>query len=94
MARFGFAALLAVILVWAVPKAGRGQADRTATPATFASVWSQAQGGDRILLAEGSYGDFSGGSKPSTVTIMPQPGAAVSMSLSFYGSSQHPDRGA
>jgi hypothetical protein len=87
MARFGFAALLALIAVWAVPQAAGGRVDRTATPATFASVWSQAQGGDRILLAAGSYGEFTGGSKPSTVTIMPQPGAAVSMSLAFYGAS-------
>jgi len=69
--------------------AGPGTAhavDRTATPSTFASVWSAAQGGDRILLASGSYGSFSGsGSKSSMVTILPQPGASATMSLSFNG---------
>ena len=60
----------------------------TATPATFASVWSPAQGGDRILLAAGSYGEFTGAaSKASTVTILPQPGASASMSLAFNGAS-------
>ncbi len=62
-------------------------ADLAATPSTFASVWSAAQGGDRILLASGTYAEFTGGSKPSTVTILPQPGASASMELSFNGAS-------
>jgi hypothetical protein len=86
MARFGFAAFLALILAGSAPMTSRA-ADLTATPESFASVWSQAQGGDRILLASGSYGEFSGGSKGSTVTIMPERGASASMSLSFSGAS-------
>lgn len=62
-------------------------ADLPATPATFASVFSGAGGGDRILLASGDYDTFSGGSKPATVTIMPQSGAAASIELSFNGAS-------
>ena len=68
--------------------ASASAADLTATTSTFSSVWSSAQGGDRILLASGSYGSFSGsGSKASTVTIAPQPGASASMSLSYNGAS-------
>src|SRR4051794_29777534 len=55
-------------------------ADRTATPLTFASVFALAQGGDRILLASGDYGAWSGGSKSSMVTITEQPGATATIS--------------
>jgi hypothetical protein len=75
-----------VVVATAVPGKARA-VDRIATPATFAGVWSQAQGGDRILLTSGSYGEFAGGSKSSPVTIMPQPGASASMSLAFHGAS-------
>jgi hypothetical protein len=82
----GFLGLLAVVLASSLP-GNASTVDRVATPDTFASVWSEAQGGDRILLASGNYGEFDGGSKPSTVTIAPQPGAAASMSLAFHGAS-------
>src|SRR4051812_6545414 len=54
-----------------------------ATPANFSSLWNSSAGGDVILLAPGSYGSFSGGSKASLVTLQPESGATVSMSLSF-----------
>jgi hypothetical protein len=66
--------------------AAASAADLTATPSTLASVFSSAQPGDRILLAAGTY-SFSGGTKSGTVTLTPQSGAAVTMSLSFAGSS-------
>ena len=66
------ATLLCATPAWAV--------DRAATTSTFASVWSASQGGDRILLASGSYGTFTGGTKTGTVTITPQPGATATMS--------------
>jgi hypothetical protein len=69
----------------AVPGAAGG-ADLNATPATLASVFASAQGGDVIHLASGSYGSFSGGAKASTVTLMPQSGATVQISLDL-GSS-------
>jgi hypothetical protein len=86
MARVGVAATVAVVCVWLLPITACAS-DRTATPKTFASVWSQAHGGDRILLASGNYGEFTGGTKSSTVTILPQPGATASMTLSFHGAS-------
>jgi hypothetical protein len=58
-------------------------ADLNATPANLGSVFGAAQGGDVIHLAAGSYGTFNGGSKPSTVSLVPAPGAAVTMQLSF-----------
>jgi hypothetical protein len=58
-----------------------------ATPASFGSVFSGAQGGDVISLGAGDYGSFGGGSKPAVVTIRPEPGAAVSMAVSFSSAS-------
>ena len=58
-------------------------AELTATPATLGPVFAGAQGGDVIRLAAGDYGTFSGATKPSTVTLTPQLGAAVSMSVNF-----------
>ena len=55
----------------------------TASPATLGGVFASAQAGDTILLTAGDYGTFSGGIKPGLVTLRPQPGAAVSMSLNF-----------
>jgi hypothetical protein len=54
-------------------------ADLHATPANLSSVFAGAQGGDVIHLAAGSYGDFAGGSKPAMVTLLPEPGASVTM---------------
>ena len=62
-------------------------AELHATPASFGSVFAAAQGGDVISLAAGDYGSFGGGSKPAVVTIRPEPGAAVSMAVSFSSAS-------
>ena len=80
----GAAACLAAVLV---PPSPASAIDRHATPTSFASVFSGAQAGDTIRLAAGSYGTFSGGSKPSTVTITPEAGATASMRISFDGAS-------
>ena len=58
-------------------------ADLQATPSTFASVFAGAKGGDRILLATGDYGRFSGGSKSSMLTLAAQPGAIASIAPSM-----------
>ncbi len=58
-------------------------ADLHATPANLSSVFAGAQGGDVIHLAAGSYGDFGGGSKPAMVTLLPEPGAQVTMGVNF-----------
>jgi Bacterial Ig domain/Right handed beta helix region len=77
-----------VLLVLALALPGRAEAATlNATPANFASVFASAQGGDTILLAAGSYGSFRGGSKPSMVTITPQPGATATMSVAFNPAS-------
>ena len=58
-------------------------AERTATPASLASVFASSAPGDTILLASGSY-TFAGGMKAApAVTLRPQPGAVPNMSLSF-----------
>lgn len=54
-----------------------------ATPQTLRSVFAGAQAGDTIRLAAGNYGRFEGALKPGTVTLTPQPNAAVSMQLHF-----------
>jgi len=84
--RLLLAALTCAVLSFALAAPARA-ADRSASPSTLASVFSTAQSGDRILLESGSYGTFRGGQKPGTVTIRPQPGAAVSMKLELNGAS-------
>ena len=74
-----------VLAACAVSPSAASAADRPATPSTFASVFSSAQAGDRILLASGSYGTFSGAAKPGTVTITPQPGATATIAPNFNG---------
>ena len=64
-----------------------GAADRSATPATFTSVFAAAQAGDRVLLASGGYGTFTGGTKSGIVTIRPQDGATVTMEVAFAPAS-------
>ena len=61
--------------------------ERTATPATLASVFASAGGGDTILLASGDYGTFHGAIKGGLVTLTPQPGATVSMDIDFNPAS-------
>jgi hypothetical protein len=56
-------------------------ADLHATTANLTSVFASAQAGDVIHLAAGSYSQFNGGAKPGRVTLVPEPGAAVTMSL-------------
>ena len=62
-------------------------ADLPATPTTLASAFNAAQPGDRILLASGSYGTFTGGMKSGMVTLTPAPGATASMALKFSPAS-------
>ena len=76
---------LASVLTLAVAPAAASAATLNADPSNFQAVFSSAAGGDVIQLASGSYGDFSGGSKPSTVTIVPQPGASATIALQFSG---------
>jgi hypothetical protein len=80
------ASILAVIAAL-VPCAAQA-ADSHATPSTFASLFSSAQGGDTVFLAAGNYGSFNGGQKSSVVTVKPEPGASVSIAGgTFSGSS-------
>jgi hypothetical protein len=76
------AALVALIAALAAPSSSSATV-LTASPATLGGVFVSAQAGDTILLTAGDYGTFSGGIKPGLVTLRPQPGAAVSMSLNF-----------
>ena len=77
---------IAIVLTLAVAPAA-GAATLNADPSNFRAVFSSAAGGDVIQLASGNYGDFSGGSKPATVTIVPQPGAAATISPQFSSAS-------
>ena len=61
--------------------------ERHATPASFGEAFSDAHGGDTIVLASGDYGTFKGGHKSSTVTIRSAPGARVRMELQLHGAS-------
>ena len=74
---------LAVAAAFAAVPAMAQAADLHATTANLSSVFSGAQAGDVIHLAAGNYGRFGGGSKPGRVTLVPEPGAAVTMSLGF-----------
>lgn len=62
-------------------------AERNASPANLASVFSGALSGDTILLASGNYGTFGGGMKTGNVTLTPAPGASVTMRLDFQPAS-------
>lgn len=78
-------AAIACLLVALAPQAST--ADLHATPATLGSVFASAQGGDTIHLASGSYGQFNGGAKASTVTLKPEPGATPTLRLSLVGTN-------
>src|SRR4051795_6786157 len=69
-----------------LPSAARA-ADFHATPSSFASMFSQAQGGDTVYLASGSYGSWSGGAKSSMVVVAADAGASPTMSGGDFGSS-------
>ena len=80
-------ALMALAVLFVLP-ATASAADLHATPATFSSVFAGAQGGDRVLLASGNYGNWGGGAKPAPgVTIAPESGAAPTFSGGTFGSS-------
>lgn len=82
--RSHLAGLLGILAIFATLPAPALAIERSATPSTFASVFSQAQAGDVVVLASGSYGTFSGGMKAGQVTIKPAAGATASMAISFY----------
>jgi hypothetical protein len=63
-----------------------GAAEFHATPSTFASLFSQAQGGDTVFLGSGSYGSWSGGAKSSMVVVAAEAGASATMSGGSFGS--------
>jgi hypothetical protein len=78
---------MALAVLFVLP-ATASAADLHATPATFASMFAGAQGGDRVLLASGSYGNWGGGAKPAPgVTIAPESGASPTFSGGTFGSS-------
>jgi hypothetical protein len=54
-----------------------------ATPSTLSSQLSAATTGQTICLAAGDYGAFKGAAKSGTVTIIEQPGASATLSLSL-----------
>src|SRR5689334_12226579 len=81
-------AALAVLVALLVAAPGIASAsDLRATPSTFASVFSQAQAGDTVYLASGSYGSWNGGAKAGMVTVAADAGASVSMSGASFGST-------
>jgi hypothetical protein len=75
-------------LAWSALRGG-GAADKPAArvlhavPANLERVFASAGGGATILLGPGDYGSFKAGVKPGVVTLRPEPGAAVRMSLAF-----------
>lgn len=59
----------------------------TATTGTFAAQFSAAQPGAVMCLAAGNYGTWRGGTKAGVVTVKPQTGATVTMTLDFNGAT-------
>jgi hypothetical protein len=79
---------LSAILVIATAGSDRASAATlSATPATFRSVFASARPGDRIELASGNYGTFTGALESGEVTLAPQPGARATMALHFSPAS-------
>jgi hypothetical protein len=64
-----------------------GTCDRTATTSTLAAQFSAATAGQAICLAAGNYGTWRGGAKSGTVTLRPQAGATVTMTIDFNGAN-------
>jgi hypothetical protein len=80
--------VVSVLAVTAALVPGAAQAtDFHATPSTFASMFSQAQAGDTVYLASGSYGSWNGGAKSGMVTVAADAGASASMAGGSFGSS-------
>ena len=80
-------AALAVATVVASAPAVASAADLQASPGNLGSVFGSAQGGDVIHLAAGDYGDFAGGRKPSTVTLLADPGVTATLSPDLKAAS-------
>jgi hypothetical protein len=57
--------------------------NRHANTSNLAGTLAAAQAGDVVCLAPGNYGTFRGGSKSGYVSLVPEPGALVSMSLNL-----------
>ena len=81
------AALAVLVALLIVVPGVAGAAEFHATPSTFASMFSQAQGGDTVYLASGSYGSWNGGAKSSMVVVAADSGASPTMSGGNFGSS-------
>jgi hypothetical protein len=86
--RYARLAWIAVVGLLAWPS-GAPAAELSATPATLGSVFAAAQPGDTILLANGSYGTWSGGSKPGMVTLRPAAGANPSIAVNLSSSTSN-----
>ena len=85
MARRILSSLVVAALAALLPAGVAGAADFHATPSTFASMFSQAQGGDTVYLASGSYGSWSGGAKSSMVVVAADSGASPTMVGGNFG---------
>ena len=86
--------LVLTLLAMALGTSTSSAADQAVTPATFQRAFAAAQPGDRLLLASGDYGDFSGGAKSGLVTITAAVRRDASMSIVFNGaaiSASRPD---
>ena len=79
--------LVLTLLAMALGTSTSSAADQAVTPATFQRAFAAAQPGDRVVLAAGDYGTFSGGQKAGPVTVVAAPGAKATMSVSFNGSA-------
>src|SRR4249920_2551996 len=86
MARRILSSLVVAALAALLPGVA-GAADFHATPSSFASMFSQAQSGDTVYLASGSYGSWNGGAKSGMVTVAADAGASPSMAGGDFGSS-------
>jgi hypothetical protein len=80
----GLACAFALVVVPASAQA----AELHATPSNLSSTFAAARGGDTVRLASGSYGTFAGAAKSGgVVTVAPEAGASVTMSINFNGAS-------
>src|SRR5262249_41767730 len=83
--------LLVLLLLAGLFQRASAACDLSATTTNFGSQIAAAVPGQTVCLASGTYGKFVGVQKSSPgVTITPQPGATVSMSLWFAQTSPVP----
>src|SRR3954447_19702589 len=68
-----------------LPSAARAT-DFRATPSSFASMFSQAQGGATVYLSSQSYGSWSRSANSAMVVLVEDAGASPSMSDGIFGS--------